>query len=369
MNRPDSDPQAATERRSAARVLLAAPLTCREHDPASFALIRRHEAELDRAFTQRLGYRLDVDADTARLYKSGVASARPLRTASGRALYQLELAVLVLVLATTVAGPAVISLRDLVDAIRSSAVDAGVELPSDLSGRRALVTALRWMIDHGLAVELHDHVDAYARDEGADAVLRLRPDRIASLALPALSAPDAASLLAAADRRGATRQWLRARLVEEPVLYRDDLTEAEWSELRRRLGDEARYLEETFGLLLEARAEGVAAIDPSGDLADTRFPAGGTEGHAALLLIAVMRARAGGWWDPAEIDAVIGRLAGTHARHWAKDLVGAPDRLARRAVDLLVGMRLAEHRDNPPGVRLLPAAARFAPAAAQDTLL
>jgi uncharacterized protein (TIGR02678 family) len=365
---PGSDPQAQVDRRVAARRLLAEPLTCKERDPAVFALIRRHEVELDRSFTQRLGYRLQVDADTARLYKTGVATDRPLRMASGRALYQVELVVLTLVLAATVAGPAVISLRDLVDAVRAAAADAGVELPGDLTGRRAMVTALRWMVEHGLAVELHDHVDAYASDEGADAVLRMRPDRIASLVLPAISHPDAPSLLAAAERRASTRQWLRARLVEDPVVYREELTEEEWFELRRRLGDEARYLDEMFGLVLEARAEGVAAIDPGGSAAGG-FPVGGTEGHAALLLIGAMRARSAEWWTAEEIEEVVGRLADTHARHWAKELVGAPDRLVRRAVDLLQRARLVERRTEPSGLRLLPAAARFAPAVVQDSLL
>ncbi|MHB1717609.1 MAG: DUF2398 family protein, partial [Acidimicrobiales bacterium] len=110
------DPQAAQERRVAARHLLTHPLTCQEHDPDVFRLIRRHETELDRWFTQRLGYRLQLGSDTARLYKAGfVPQGRPLRTASGRALHRLEYVLLTLAIASTVAGPAVISLRDLVD--------------------------------------------------------------------------------------------------------------------------------------------------------------------------------------------------------------------------------------------------------------
>ena len=391
------DPQAPAERRAAARALLTSPLLCRELDPEAFALVRRHEAHLDRWSTQRLGYRLHVTADTARLYKTtALPHRRPLRTSSGRPLHQLESVLLLLTLAATVAGPAVVSLRDLVDQVRSAAADAGVELGGDATERRGLVTALRWMIDHGLAAEMHSHVDAYATDATADAVLALRPDRIAMLALPAAATDDPEELLAAADRRDATRAWLRARLVEDPVVYRDELTDEEWTELRRRLGEEAGYLEEMFGLVLEARAEGVAAVDPSGSLTDEAFPGGGTEGHAALLLVAVMRVRAGEWWALTEVEAAIRRLAERHSRHWAKDLVAAPERLARRSVDLLVAMRLAERRSGggaagaapvgeagavpvgeagaapvggPPAVRLLPAAARFMPEQdPQDTL-
>lgn len=369
MNEYDpQDPQALTERRAAARHLLGRPLTCAEHDPEMFRLIRRHEADLDKWFTQRLGYRLHVTADTARLYKSGYAPARrPLRTSGGRPLNTLEYVMLVVALASTVAGPAVISLRDLIDLIRSAAAEIEMILSGDASERRALVTALRWMIDHGLASELHAHVDAYATDSEADAVLKMRPDRIAMVPLPVL-ATGGDDLVGAASRRENTRQWVRVRLAEDPVVYRDELDEAEWSELRRRLGEEARYAEEMFGLILESRAEGVAAVDPAGDLADQPFPTGGTEGHACLLLLPLLKDRRDEWWSESEVVDLVGRLAVDNSRYWAKDLVAAPDRFARRVIDTLVRVRLAESRADPTRIRLRPAAARFSPAVRQDTL-
>ena len=388
-----ADPQAAVERRAAARHLVLHPVTCKEHDPDTFRLIRRHEAVLGHWFAQRLGYRLQVTADTARLSKATyVPDRRPLRTSSGRPLHQLELVTLVLVLGATIAGPPVVSLRDLVDLVRSAAAEAEVSLPADATGRRAFVTSLRWMIDQGLASELHAHVDAYADDEDADAVLQLVPDRIAMLPLPAMSAfGDAEELCARPARQDALRQWLRSRLVEDPVLYRDDLTEGEWAELRRRIGEEERYLEEMFGLLLEVRSEGVAAIDPAGSLSGRAFPAGGTVGHAALLLIEALRGSSAPgaatarpheqWWTLEEIAAHLRPLCAAHATRWATDLVQSPERLARAVVDLLLDVRLAEERrdglDIPPGasatstasttsatsatsvVRLLPAAGRF----------
>ncbi len=356
-----SDPHVDTERRIAARQLLARPLICAEQDRDTFTLIRRHEAELDRWFTQRLGYRLHVDADTARLYKSGLALHRPLRRPGRRALHQRECVLLALLLAATAAGPAVISLRDLIDAVRSAAAEAEVALAGDAAERRALVTALQWMIDYGLAAELYAHVDAYAADDAADAVLQMRPDRIALLPLPALiGATSAEELLERAERRPPFRQWARAILVELPVLYRDDVTNEEWGELRRRLGEEERLAAEMFGLVLEARAEGMAAIDPSGSLSEARFPAAGTVGHAALLVIDALAPLDGpaSWPD---YTAMIGELATRHARSWSNDLVEAPDRLARHVADLLVVMRLAEivHIEHGPSLRLLPAAARF----------
>lgn len=368
------DPQAPIERRHAARHLLQHPLACAEHDPEAFALVRRHEDELDRWFTQRLGYRLQVSTDTARLAKVGsVASARPLRTATGRPFHQLEYVLLALTLASTVAGPAVISLRDLVDLVRTAAADAGVDLADDGTHRRAQVAVLRWMIEAGLAFELHDQVDAYRDDAEADAVLAMRPDRIALLPLPAMvDAGDGGELRSRADRRPARRTWLRTRLVEEPVVYRHDLTDEEWDELRRRQAEEARVLDEMFGLVVEARAEGVATIDPDGSLSALRFPGTGTVHHAALLLIGDLCGRglvrsAGtpaerGWVDGAELVATMARLSGPNARRWKADLVERPDQLAAEVVELLVGVRLAERdgtEGDPPRLRLLPAAARF----------
>jgi uncharacterized protein (TIGR02678 family) len=357
----NGDPQADIERRVAARHLLMQPLTCDEDDPSAFRLVRRHEAELSRWFTQRLGYRLHLDADTARLFKTGAnITRRPLRTGTGRPLTQLEYTLLALALAANAAGPSVISLRDLVDEIRSAAAEAEIDLAGDATERRALVTALRWMIDHGLADEMHEHVDAYATDDEADAVLRVRPDRIALMLVPTTAGSETRDeLLERAERRGATRQWMRIRLVEEPVLYRGDVTDVEWNELRRRLGEEERQLDEMFGLVLEARAEGVAMIDPTGVLADRRFPATGTLSHAALLLIERMTARG---LDPIPYEPVVdvvSGLANENATRWSRDYVERPDRLARDVVTLLCDVRLADTDD--VSFRLLPAAARFEP--------
>lgn len=371
----DHHPQAALELRECARHLVQHPLTCKEHDPELFRLLRRHETDLDRWFTQRLGYRLHVDADTARLFKGGVVPAhRPLRARTGRAFQRLEYVLLALVLGSTAAGPAVISLRDLVQQVRSAAAEAGIVVDDSSATRRTLVVVLQWMIEHGLAAELHAGVDAYVGDAGADAVLRIRPDRIALVALPALVGVGSADeLLARTERRDATRQWMRCRLVEEPVLYRSDLSEAEWSELRRRLGEEARVLEEMFGMTLEARAEGVAAIDPPGTFAAQRFPTTGTVGHAALVLIEALRSHADTAIEWTQLVGHVEDLVDAHRRGWSKDLVAAPERLARQVVDLLVELRLAERVGMPvlaadvsdtsddarSGIRLLPAAGRF----------
>ena len=395
-----SDPVVVAELRRAARHLLQSPLTCAELHPDQFVLIRRHEQELDRWFTQRLGYRLEVTATTARLFKSTVVPfRRPLRapTSTKRPFSQREYTMLALVFAAVAAGPRIISLRELVDDVRSAAVDAELTLYETGADRKALITALKWMIQHGLVTELHERIDRYADDEDADAVIEVDPDRLALVPLGALErAASPEALVDRSDRRTATlRQWLRARLVEDPVLYESDLTEAEWAELRRRWTEDAPLLDEMFGLTLEARAEGMAAIDHDGSLADRPFPVTRTLGHAALLLIGQLTetdestSRSGSgsqgsqgsgsqgsksqasasrpvWQGSAPMVTVEAWMAGQaerHRRHWAAASVDDPAGLVRDVLDLLADHRLVEVVRTPEGtavVRLLPAGYRFA---------
>jgi len=355
-----ADPQRALDLRDAARRLVTRPLLTDEGDPEVFGLIRRHEQTLDRWFTQRFGYRLQVTTDTARLYKTtAVVDRRPLRatTAGQRPFTMREYTMLALALAAVVAGPSVISLRDLLHEVRSAATDAGVAVSDEPADRRALVTALRWMIGHGLVAEMHDRIDRYAGDAEADAVLRIRPDRVALLPLPALGRADTPEELEdRPERATATRQWMRARLLEEPVVYRSDLSDAEWGELRRRLGEESDIFEEMFGAHVEARAEGVAVIDPGDRMTDSRFPTSGTVGNAALLLLDRLTEADHVSMSPDAFVDEVRALAAERRPYWSQ-LADDPDGLARQILDLLEDHRLAEVDSGT--VRLLPAAWRY----------
>ncbi len=355
-----ADPQRALDLRAAACRLVTRPLLVVEDDPEVFRLIRRHEQVLDRWFTQRFGYRLQVTVDTARLYKTtAVVGRRPLRTTTTqqRPFSIREYTMLALVLAAVAAGPSVISLRDLLHEVRSAATDAGVTVTDEPADRRALVTALRWLIGHGVAAETHDRVDRYAGDAEADALLKIRPDRVALLPLPSLGRADSPQELEdRPERSTASRQWMRATLLEEPVLYRSDLSDDEWGELRRRLGEESAIFEEMFGVHIEARAEGIAVIDPGDGLTDSRFPTGGTVGHAALLLLdRFIEADTATMPRDALVEEVRA-LADERRRYWSQ-LAEDADRLAGEILDLLEDHRLAEV--DADTVRLLPAAWRY----------
>jgi uncharacterized protein (TIGR02678 family) len=282
-----------------------------------------------------------------------------MHTHTDRPFTAREYVLLALLLAATAAGPDRTSLRDLVLQVRSAAADAGITLDGATSERRALVTALRWLVEHGVVRELDRSVAGYETDAEADALLEVRNDRMALLPAPALVGARSAEELidrAAGERTG--RAALRRQLVEEPVLLADDVAREDWAELRRRFGEEARYCEEMFGLVVEARAEGVAAIDVDGGCTDIPFPAGGTTAHAALLLLDALTTRHRDGADAGRLDAETADLLEHYGRYWRKDVV--PDTLRGEAVDLLAAMGLVAVE--PDGrVRPLPVAARFTP--------
>lgn len=263
-----------------------------------------------------------------------------------------------LALAAVAAGPSVISLHDLLHEIRSAAVDAGVAVTDEAADRRAVVTALKWMIHNGAATEAHDRVDRYATDSEADAVLRIRPDRVALLPLPVLARSETVEDLLdrSEPRRSSSRAWMRSTLLEEPVLYRSDLSDDEWTELRRRHGEESRIFEEMFGLRLEARAEGVAAVDPEDGMTDSRFPRSGTVAHAALLLINRLTEAGPNSVALSEAVETVAALAAEHGRYWSH-LADDPSRLTAQALELLEDHRLTESRGET--VWVLPAAWRY----------
>ena len=149
---------------------------------------------------------------------------------------------------------------------------------------------------------------------------------------------------------------MRSILLEEPVLYRTDLTDREWAELRRRLGNESEIFEEMFGMEIEARAEGVMVIDPEGGSTDSRFPRGGTVGHAALLLIDLLLKMDRMLFDRGEVADAVSGLIDQYRRYWSK-LADHPDRLTGAVLELLQDHRLAEVSEDV--VRLLPAAWRY----------
>ncbi|MFI9765815.1 TIGR02678 family protein [Streptomyces sp. NPDC052415] len=284
----------AAERRAAARLLLAHPLvTSTGPHSDTFPLIRRHADWLAQRFQQVFGYRLLVEASYARLFKAGLGPGsghRLERPSTGTPFTPRTYTYLALALSVLVTAPEQVLLSQLVADLRVAAVDAGIEV-DDIgrqAERRTLAAALRQLVDWGVLKETEGHVSALAEERGGEALLTVdREIARAVVAGPLTQSRDGADLVrrAADPGFGGPRTYVRRRLVETPVVHLDDLTGAEREWLRTRQRRESQAFSELLGLEAEIRAEGIALVDPDGDLTDLHLPGTGTVAQAALLLV------------------------------------------------------------------------------------
>ena len=373
------------ERQDALRLLMNQPLVMAEGSHAdAFRAVRTHKDDLSRDLRQLLGYRLVVEAGFARLYKAGLGAgrARPLRRASGAPFSPRAYAYLSLCCSALLTGRQQVLLSALVEQVRAGAVEAGIELGVDShADRRDFVAALRQLVTWGVLVEDDGTVGAFADDAEAQALLFVRRDvvrHLLAIPLREVDHPDDLVRLAAEPGiGGGARHRVRRLLVEEPAVLADDLDDESWAWLRQSQRREARTLADLFGLELEIRAEGVAAIDPRDELSDEAFPRGGTLGHAALLAISELARRVAAAPTRDEVvstvpvpdgllDEVVAALLEAHGSRWKQEYVDHPERLPRDVEDLLVAMGLLR-RSRDGELRVTAVANRYVPEVAVTT--
>ncbi|MCO6008323.1 TIGR02678 family protein [Actinoallomurus purpureus] len=362
----------AAERRTAARLLLREPLVTPETHPEEFPLIRRHADELARQFGQLLGYRLIVEPGFARLLKAGLGhdSGRWLERTSGAPFTPRTYAYLALALSVLVTAPEQLLLSEIVTRTRAAAAEAGIDLgePNRIVERRALVAALKQLMTWHVLAEDEGSVESYSGDGMAEALLTVDREvarRLVSGPIGRASSPGELIELAAAPEHAGPRHAVRRRLVETPVVYVGELTDEERDWLRRNQRREQRTFEEFLGLDAEIRAEGVALLDPGGELSDIEFPGSGTVPWAALLVLERLVAELtpdGGSADipDGRIESVLAELVERHRKAWAERYTDSPELLYQAVTDLLRRMRLID-RSGDGSLRLLPAAARYSP--------
>ena len=250
--------------------------------------------------------------------------------------------------------------------------------------RRAFVDALKWLTNTGILALRDGDVDRYASSGSADALYdvddRLLGQRISAPIPPAL-ANDRSHMLreAYAETEDGQKQKARhavlRRLLDDPAVYLDDLTQAQRDWLEPSRSFVYRLLRNDVGMVVERRAEGIAAIDPDGVLTDTLFPDGAsTVKHAALLLgeHMVERARSVPNRDVVmsslDVTTVVRNLIDEYGARcgWKKDYLGdesGAERLTTDVLELLVGFGLVRRAGNAGerGWQPRPALARFAP--------
>lgn len=371
----------AAERREAARALLRTPLLTAAADPTTLALVRKHAGALKSTFGTLLGYTLVVESSFARLVKaplSADAPVRPARRASGGEFIARTYTYLALACAALLApdaGEQVLA-SHLIEQIHADAATAGVNLDDSSAEQRHLVAALRQLIAWGVVEETDGSVHGWGErhEEALLTVHRQMLPHLLARPLATLDGPDAL-LEASPDLTEQPRRSLRRKLTENPVVGRDDLTDAERDVLSRERTELTRALDDAFGLIVEVRGEGALAYDPDREVSDVEFPGNGRVKQAALLLvdelIRIHDPKAGTTADVdgrqvpgllcpwPQVDSIVTDLATRHEKMWGGDYVADPARLRAEVVAVLTSVSLADI--TPAGLVVHPAAARHRP--------
>ncbi|WP_218189317.1 TIGR02678 family protein [Tersicoccus phoenicis] len=377
------------------RALLARPVLRARTDGELFRLARRHSEALREWFDREAGWRLIVESDSVRLVPAyaphgptatAVAERHPARGRRGDPPFTRRRYVLLcLALAVLERSDPQISLGRLADDVVLAARQPGLEgIDFALSGRdeRAdLVAAIRLLLGHGVLVRVAGDEESYLAADGDalyDIDRRVLATMLSSAHGPGLvgaalgPAPAIDRIEAAlhepppvytedeANRR--LRHAVSRRLLCDPVVYYDELPEAERRYLVGQRVPLTRRLADATGLVPELRAEGIALVDPEDQLTDVRMPEQGTDGHATLLL-AEQLATSG----PTDVTALrkrVRRLAAEHAAYWRRTArePGAENLLVAEALDRLVGLGLVRITGTGPDAvaHPLPALGRFA---------
>lgn len=379
------------------RTLLASPLVHERGAPESFDLVRRRREPIRKWFEYYCGWSLVVEPRLgyARLAKTRLMTdaSRPARRhRSGRAPFDRRRYVLLCVAAAELLPVPVTTIGLLADRVtRATATDPVLaDFDTSTRGERmAFVDALRMLESLGVVEVLDGATESYVDSTGAkvlyrvDSTLLMRllaaPTGVSQLAVPAdeveMRFDELLSTVSRERRYGAAQHadsappvsdvqrnlWLRhsifRRLVDDPVVYLDDLTGDERAYLSSPTGRQLlRRAADEGGFLLEERAEGMLLVDPDGIATDNRFPDDSSNAKVAALLLLE------------KIDTVVTteqlRVAATDllARFpsWAKGYRGGngAGELVVDALEVLRGFGLVRVEDGL--VHPLPAAARYA---------
>ncbi|MBM0105553.1 TIGR02678 family protein [Steroidobacter sp. S1-65] len=378
--------QIEEEREQAIRALLMRPLLT-EGNP-EMPLVRRHGEYLREWFQRETGWVLHVERECARLYKRPAShedATRGLRKFDREHYVLLCLTCAVLERADTQ-----ITLRALGERLLEAVLDTELAARNfsftleTTRERRVLVNVCRFLLEFGVITRVAGDEEGYVTQAG-DALYDIHRRVLASL--PASTR--GASLIAAGEnapgtleeriralteefvadspeaRRTAARHRIARRLLDDPVTYYDELVEEERAYLATQRGPMSARLAQGAGLTPELRAEGLALIDPEGELSDERMPAVGTEAHITLIiaerLAAAARIDAERIHSMHELETFLREAVDQYGKYWRKDARehGAVRGLVEQAIDRLEALKLV-WRVSGEGVKVRAALLRFA---------
>jgi uncharacterized protein (TIGR02678 family) len=376
-----------SQRRTALRALLATPLLTAGADDETLRLVRRHATDLREWLAAETGWRLVVDAESARLFKT-VANTddgtHPAREGRGRPAFGRRRYVLAcLALSVLERADAQITLGRLAEGVLVAAgepelAEAGVVFTLSRRDERSdLVAVVRLLLGLGVLERVAGDEDAYLTATG-DVLYDVRRRVLAALLtgtrgpstveeswhaarlaeLTSEPVPDTDDLRNRSFRHRVTR-----RLLDDPVVYYDELTDDERGYLVSQRHAITRRIEQATGLVAEMRAEGIAMVDPDDELTDVRMPEQRTDGHVTLLVAEYLAREDRG---PVALDRLrthVRAMAREHETFWRRGVTepGADAELLAIALDKLRALRLvADVHGEPPAVIARPAIARYA---------
>jgi uncharacterized protein (TIGR02678 family) len=369
------------QRRSALRSLLAKPLLVADTDSDTLVLVRRHLTELREWLSRETGWRLAADSETARLFKTVPVLSDPSHPARGHnkePFGRRRYVTLCLALSALARADAQTTLGSLADDVLTAAAEpelavAGFTLTLDSRADRSdLVAVVRLLLGWGVLSRVAGDEEAYL-SAGADVLYDVRrpvlsvllsgtrgPSTVTAVPFEDRLAGLTAESVAETDelRNQALRRRLTRRLLEDPVVYYDELDEDERAYLLSQRHAITRRIEDATGLVPEMRAEGIAMVDPEDELTDVRMPEQRTDGHVTLLVAEHLARREQATLD--ELHAFVRRAAAGHATYWRKGVTepGAETELLATALEKLSALRLVQVDGSV--VRRRPAIARFA---------
>ena len=389
------DDRESDGRTRAVRALLLRPVLRAQTDGELFRLARRHADALREWFERETGWRLVVESQTVRLLTShvprgptaiAVAERHPARARKGDPGFtRRRYVLLALALAVLERSDPQVALGRLAEELVLVAKQPGLESVEFTLGNREersdLVAAIRLLLSYGVLVRVAGDEESYAAGSG-DALYDV-DRRVLATMLSTAHSPGLVVAALGSDLRidqieaelhdpppaytdEETNRQLRhavsRRLLMDPVVYYDELSEAERAYLTSQRVPLTRRLCEATGLVPELRAEGIALVDPADQLTDVRMPEQGTDGHATLLLAEYVATR--GSADVAALRKLVKALAKEHASYWRKTTrePGAENAIVAEALVRLVGLGLVRVAGDGPDaiVAPLPALRRFA---------
>jgi uncharacterized protein (TIGR02678 family) len=372
----------------AARLLLAQPLLVAGiADDEDFRIVRAHSPELREWFDREAGWRLVADAQVVRLFKvpatlaDATYPARDPRSATPFGRHRYVLVCLALAALDRTDGQVTLGrlAQDLLLACTDPAlVAAGVSFTLDSRDQRAdLVAVVRLLLGWGVVRRVHGDEESYLSQTGDvlyDVDRRVISGLLAGVRGASMVQPGtvdeqlhelAAEVVPDTDesRNRVLRHQVTRRLLEDPVVYFDELTPDELNYLTWQRSAIVGRISEMTGLVAEVRAEGIAMVDPEDELTDVRMPAQGMQSHLTLLLAEHIACHPDGVWV-SELHHVTRQLATEHKTHWRKNATdaGAEVDLVTAALDALLALKLVSTAVFDSGTVVLPrpAIARYA---------